>query len=239
VRYLTLSDIHANWEALTAVVEHAHGKYDQILNCGDLVGYGADPNAVVDWCRSHTPQVVRGNHDKACVGLQDLEWFNPAARASAVWTNEELTEDHREYLRLLPKGPKDIAEFQILHGSPADEDEYLITTGDVAAASEFLECGLAFFGHTHIQGAFMIHRNGVKRMDWPILDLENDTRYLVNPGSVGQPRDGDPRAAYAIYDTEARTIRFGRTQYDVPTTQMKILRAGMPEILASRLELGR
>ena len=105
LRYLILSDIHANIVALESVLSDAQGEYDEIVNCGDLVGYGAEPNEVVGWCRAHTPMVVRGNHDKACVGLQDLEWFNPDARASAVWTNQELTEENRDFLRSLPKGP--------------------------------------------------------------------------------------------------------------------------------------
>lgn len=239
MRYLILSDIHANLVALEAVLVQAQGKHDDIVNCGDLVGYGPKPNEVAGWCREHTPKVVRGNHDKACVGLEDLEWFNPEARASAVWTNEELTEKNRSYLRELPKGPRDVGGFQIAHGSPADEDEYLLNASDVRYAASFLETAVTFFGHTHVQGAFMVHRNGIRRMVGPVVELENDVLFLINPGSVGQPRDGDPRAAYAIYDTEQRTITFERAEYDIQSAQTDILRAGLPEILAYRLQVGR
>jgi diadenosine tetraphosphatase ApaH/serine/threonine PP2A family protein phosphatase len=182
---------------------------------------------------------VRGNHDKACVGLEDLEWFNPDARASAVWTNEELTEGNRSYLRDVPKGPLDVADFQLVHGSPADEDEYLLNISDVRYSSAYLETPVTFFGHTHVQCAFMIHRNGIRRMNGPVIDLQNDVMFLLNPGSVGQPRDGDPRAAYAIYDTDQRTVTFSRAEYDIQSTQADILRAGLPEILAYRLQVGR
>jgi diadenosine tetraphosphatase ApaH/serine/threonine PP2A family protein phosphatase len=239
LRYLILSDIHSNLVALDAVVADAAGTYDEIINCGDLVGYGPKPNEIVAWCRLHTPQVVRGNHDKACVGLEDLEWFNPDARASAVWTNQQLTEENRTYLQELPKGPRDIGDFQIVHGSPVDEDEYLLNMAEVKFASSYVTTPLTFFGHTHVQGGFLIHRNGIRRMGGPVIELENDVLYLINPGSVGQPRDGDPRAAYASYDTEARTVVFGRVAYDVQATQLDILRAGLPEMLAYRLEVGR
>jgi predicted phosphodiesterase len=239
LRYLILSDIHANLVALEAVLVDAQGKYDAIVNCGDLVGYGPKPNEVVDWCRTNTPEVIRGNHDKACVGLEDLEWFNPDARASAVWTNEVLTDENREYLRVLRKGPGIGANFQFVHGSPADEDEYLLSISDVQYAAVYLDTPVTFFGHTHIQGAFMVHRNGIRRMNGPVVEIENDVLFLINPGSIGQPRDGDPRAAYAFYDTEQRIVTFERTSYDIQSTQTDILRAGLPEVLAYRLQLGR
>jgi predicted phosphodiesterase len=120
VRYLILSDIHANWEALETVLDRATGKYDEVLCCGDLIGYGADPNAVCDWCRAHVKVVVRGNHDKASVGLEDLEWFNPVAKAAALWTQAALTPENAEYVRNLPQGPITMDGFQIIHGSPLD-----------------------------------------------------------------------------------------------------------------------
>jgi hypothetical protein len=135
VRYLILSDIHANWEGLEAVLEHAAGKYDQVLCCGDLIGYGADPNAVTEWVRAHAAAVVRGNHDKASVGLDDLEWFNPVARAAAVWTQRELTPENAAYIRNLPKGPLMLDGFQVVHGSPLDEDEYILGAADAGWSS--------------------------------------------------------------------------------------------------------
>jgi predicted phosphodiesterase len=245
VRYLILSDIHANWEALRAVLANAGSLYDRVVCCGDLVGYGADPDAVVEWVRSNVSSVVRGNHDKACAGLEDLEWFNPVARLSALWTQAATQPKNIEYLRGLAQGPERINGFQILHGSPLDEDEYVVSEQDVAQVAPYLDCSLSFFGHTHLQGGFLCHRNGVKRLiaadagpGQEVLELENDVSYLINPGSVGQPRDGDRRAAYAIYDPAARLVSLCRADYDVASAQKKILDAGLPELLAMRLGSG-
>jgi predicted phosphodiesterase len=244
VRYLILSDIHANSEALAAVLTSAGSLYDRIVCCGDLVGYGADPDAVVEWVRANVSSVVRGNHDKACAGLEDLEWFNPVARLSALWTQAATQPENIQFLRDLAQGPERVNGFQILHGSPLDEDEYVVSEQDVAQVAPYLDCNISFFGHTHLQGAFLCHRNGVKRLitatasGQEILELENDVNYLINPGSVGQPRDGDRRAAYAIYDTSARQVSLCRAEYDVASAQRKILDAGLPELLALRLSSG-
>lgn len=245
MRYLILSDLHANLEALEAVMDDAGGAYDQIICCGDVVGYGADPNPVSDWSRIHLNAIVRGNHDKACVGLQDLEWFNPVARQSALWTQVNLTADNSAYLRELPKGPNPVDGFQILHGSPLDEDEYLVTVEDAASQSSYLDRMASFFGHTHLQGGFLCHRNGIKRIAQVpsniaehALELDPDSLYLINPGSVGQPRDNDPRAAYAFYIPEERVVFYRRVTYDVKAAQKKIRDAGLPELLAQRLAAG-
>ncbi|MGI8744758.1 MAG: metallophosphoesterase family protein [Bryobacteraceae bacterium] len=243
MRFLILSDIHANWQALDAVIQHAKGRYDNILCCGDIVGYGADPDAVTDWVRENVNITVRGNHDKACAGLEDLEWFNPVARLSAMWTQVSTNPDNIAYLRNLAQGPEQVNGFQILHGSPIDEDEYLITEVDASHVAPYLDSAVSFFGHTHLQGGFLCHRNGIKRIPQAIetreeLALENDSFYLINPGSVGQPRDGDPRAAYVTYDSDARLVTYCRVEYDVRAAQQKILKAGLPDILARRLALG-
>lgn len=245
MRYLILSDIHSNWEALSAVIEDAAGGYDQALCCGDLVGYGADPNAVVDWVRETVKAVVRGNHDKVCAGLEDLAWFNPVARSAASWTGETLTPENLVYLRSLPQGPVTLDGFALLHGSPVDEDEYVVSTFAASQVAPYLERPVSFFGHTHLQGGFLCRRNGIQRLPRPgldenrrIVEIEHTTLHLLNPGSVGQPRDGDPRAAYAIYDDTERTVEFRRTLYDVRRAQGKIRAAGLPELLADRLEFG-
>ena len=161
VRYLILSDIHGNWEALQAVLARARSEYDSILCCGDLVGYGADPDAVTEWVRDNVASVVRGNHDKAAAGLEDLEWFNPVAKQSALWTQAAMKPENLAYLRDLTKGPEQVNGFQILHGSPLDEDEYVVTEHDVAQLAPYLDSEVSFFGHTHLQGGFLCHRNGV------------------------------------------------------------------------------
>jgi predicted phosphodiesterase len=245
MRYLILSDLHANWEALEAVLADANGAYDLVVCCGDVVGYGADPDLVTEWVRQNVTAIVRGNHDKACSGLEDLEWFNPAARASAIWTQAVADPRNIEYLRRLARGPETVNGFQILHGSPVDEDEYLLTELEVSNVAPYLDADISFFGHTHVQVGFLCHRNGVMVLRRPdqnatqeTVERESDVRYLINPGSVGQPRDGDPRAAYALYDTERRTFTFHRIAYDVPAAQKKILQAGLPDLLARRLATG-
>ena len=245
MRYLILSDIHSNWEALQAVLAHAGSSYETIVCCGDVVGYGADPDPVTEWVRENVARIVRGNHDKACAGLDDLEWFNPVARQSAVWTQEVMKTENLEYLRDLVRGPERVNGFQILHGSPIDEDEYLVSERDVAQVASYLDTAVSFFGHTHLQGAFLCHRNGVKRLkavdedaDSEAIELQPDSSYLINPGSVGQPRDNDPRAAYAVYDTDARLVTLRRTDYDIGGAQQKILDAGLPQQLALRLGTG-
>lgn len=245
MRFLILSDIHANWEGLQAVLDRAEGAYDQILCCGDVVGYGADPDLAAEWVRDHAATTVRGNHDKACAGLEDLEWFSPAARASALWTQAIMKPENLDYLRALEHGPIRVDGFEMAHGSPLDEDEYVVTEQDVAQLAPYLDAAVTFFGHTHLQGGFLCHRNGVKRIyhtqsdaDEQTVALDVDARYLINPGSVGQPRDGDWRAAYAIYDSVQRVVTFCRVPYDVRSAQQKILDAGLPEMLALRLTRG-
>ena len=235
---LILSDIHGNLEALDAVLADARGRYDRIVCLGDLVGYGADPNAVVEWARASLTAIVRGNHDRACSGHDALEQYNAAARASAVWTRAALTPDNLEYLEKLPRGPLRYEDFDLVHGSPVDEDDYLITLADVAPLRGYLEASPTFFGHTHVQGGFLVARGGVKGIEPATLELEPDHFYLLNPGAVGQPRDGDPRAAYAFYWPERRMVEYRRTGYDIDKAATKILDAGLPEALAARLYEG-
>lgn len=247
MRYLILSDLHSNWEALQTVIDSAAGHFDRVLCLGDLAGYGANPNEVIHWVRSHAFAVVRGNHDRACAGLEDLEWFNPVARAAAEWTHSQLTPENLAYLAALPKGPIAVDSFQVMHGSPLDEDEYMIAASDAGQSFPYLESPVAFFGHTHVQGGFEWVNNRVlaigsqnsRRQKEIILDLDPDGAYLVNPGSVGQPRDGDPRAAYVLYNPDDGFLTYHRMDYDIDTAQQKIHRAGLPDFLAERLALGR
>jgi predicted phosphodiesterase len=246
VRYLILSDLHANWEALNAVVRYTRGRYDEVLCCGDLIGYGADPNAVVEWARANCSVCVRGNHDRACTGLENLEWFNPVARLAALWTMQALTPENAAWTRDLVKGPVLLNGFQVVHGSPFDEDEYVAAPDDAGQAFNYLERRIAFFGHTHLQGGFVWNQARVETIprtplgsDHSLMEIDSACGYLVNPGSTGQPRDGDPRAACALYDAAAGTLTYLRVEYDVAAAARKICDAGLPPFLAERLAMGR
>lgn len=246
MRYLIISDIHANWEALEAVIQQTAGQYDEIVCCGDLVGYGPNPNEVCDWVRENVPTVVRGNHDRAAVGLDNLEWFNPVARAAAEWTQTVLTPENTDYVRRLRKGPLTRDGYQIAHGSPLDEDGYVVSATDAEFVFPYVEPNLTFFGHSHLQGGFVWIRQQARSLGHPEilldpvpLEMGPDDVYLINPGSIGQPRDHDPRAAYALYDTEQHCVYFGRESYNVEKVQQKIHDAGLPPSLADRLAVGR
>jgi predicted phosphodiesterase len=247
VRYLILSDIHANLDALEAVLAACPASaWDRIAVLGDLVGYGAEPNAVVDRIRALDPiAVIRGNHDKAACGLEDASNFNHVARTAATWTLETLTEENRAYLRDLPSGPMALDEHtEICHGAPHDEDHYIFDPDDALRALEVGTRPLCLFGHTHLPVVF---RRAGELFDGFVPDgdeemrlpLGNGVRYLVNPGSVGQPRDGDPRAAYAIYDSSELALTLYRVGYPVENAQRRILNAGLPPSLANRLAIGR
>jgi diadenosine tetraphosphatase ApaH/serine/threonine PP2A family protein phosphatase len=228
------------------VMRDAQGKYDSIVCCGDLAGYGPDPNPVIDWARENLAAVVRGNHDRACAGLEDLDNFNPVARAACVWTASRLSPVNLDYLHQLPSGPLRVDGFELAHGSPFDEDEYLVTVADAIPVLSSLGAVPVFFGHTHLQGGFRWMHGKYELLDkpWPWesqipLRLDPDAAWLVNPGSVGQPRDGDPRAAYCLFDSGSREALFCRVAYDYPATARKITERGLPDTLGSRLAVGR
>jgi predicted phosphodiesterase len=251
VRILLLSDIHANLEALDACLAAAPS-FDMAVNQGDIVGYGASPNEVTDRSREVCKMFVRGNHDKAATGLMSLDDFNPMAAAAAMWTRHELTRENLAWLRDLPGGPvslPEIPDVQFVHGSPSDEDEYVVSLGDALAPLITLTNSLTFFGHTHLQGGFFANGSSadgfrpeyktVGQAEAVQLHLKDGARYLINPGSVGQPRDGDWRAAFALFDTEANVVHFHRTPYNLKEAQDRIFEAGLPARLATRLAVGR
>jgi diadenosine tetraphosphatase ApaH/serine/threonine PP2A family protein phosphatase len=246
MRFLVLSDIHANIDAFDTVLAHAEGRWDRVLVLGDLVGYGAEPNAVVDRVKSLSPEVViRGNHDKAACGLDDGSQFNHVARAAAMWTGGVLTPDNIAYLRALPMGPIAIdALTEICHGAPFDEDHYIFDGGDARVAMQAAERPLCLYGHTHLPAIFKVVE-GILDGEAPdgdrevVVPLQRGARYLINVGSIGQPRDGDPRAGYGVLDDEAREVRLFRVRYPVEKAQHRILSAHLPASLANRLALGR
>jgi diadenosine tetraphosphatase ApaH/serine/threonine PP2A family protein phosphatase len=247
MRYLTLTDIHANLEALDACLADAKPRgYDRVLVLGDLIGYGADPNAVVLRVQALQPKaVVRGNHDKIARGIEEAEGFNLVARSAAEWTLNALTPEIRRWLIELPEGPQVVDDVvEICHGSPFDEDAYIFDELDALKALKTSTRPLCLFGHTHYPVTFQLQDDSLSVMGPAAaaetrLDLQDGVRYLLNPGSVGQPRDGDPRAAYAIVDTSARCVELMRLAYPVEAAQAKVIAAGLPEVLARRLGAGR
>jgi diadenosine tetraphosphatase ApaH/serine/threonine PP2A family protein phosphatase len=247
MRYLVLSDIHANMEAFEAVLAAAQAlSYDRILVLGDLVGYGADPNAVIEKMRALRPHaLIRGNHDKVGSGLESPEGFNAVARSAIRWTYDTLTPENRAWLAALPAGPVVVDDLiEICHGTPFDEDAYVFDDLDALRSLHAAERPVCLFGHTHVQVGYTLTGNlfTLATIDdaRPLtIELPEDGRHLVNPGSVGQPRDGDPRAAYAIADTDRRDVVIYRTEYDIERARARIIDEGLPDILAQRLALGR
>lgn len=250
MRYLVLSDIHANLEALDTCLADARERgFDDTLVLGDLVGYGPDPNLVVERILALAPiAIVRGNHDKVACGIDQAEGFNAVARSAAKWTLEMLTAEHRDWLAALPEGPTIVDDLvEICHGSPFDEDAYIFDELDAVRALKVSTRPLCLFGHTHFPVTFELSAEAFDTVgpaaasETQVL-LREGAKYLMNPGSVGQPRDGDPRAAYAIVDTSdpgRQRVELFRLAYPVEDTQGKIVAAGLPEVLAQRLAVGR
>ena len=246
MRYLILSDIHANLTALNAVLDAARGRWEKSVCLGDLVGYGPDPNEVIDRVRALDAVTIRGNHDKAISGLANPEEFNPVARDAVIWTRAQLRPENLEYLQKLPGGPVRVNSFSIVHGSVYDEDEYVVSPALAIDALLNAPTPVVFFGHTHIQGGFTLRGEDVQVVvskpeggsRFSSLTVKEDTQYLLNPGSIGQPRDGDTRAAFAIADLDNQTVEFWRVPYDVEDVQRRMERAGLPEPLILRLSIG-
>ena len=247
MRYLVLTDIHANLEALeTCLADAATRGYDRVLVLGDLIGYGPDPNAVIARVQGLKPTaIVRGNHDKIARGIEEAEGFNPVAKSAAEWTLQTLTKENRQWLLDLPQGPTVIDDLvEICHGSPYDEDAYIFDELDALHAIKTSTRPLCLFGHTHYPVTFQLmdgtlNATGPSTATHTELKLRDGVKCLLNPGSVGQPRDGDPRAAYAIVDTTTKVVELMRLRYPIEVTQTKVIDAGLPEVLARRLAMGR
>lgn len=244
MRYAIFSDVHANLTALDAVLADAEGRRPDVYLClGDVVGYGPDPNECVARVRALGAETVAGNHDRAAVGDADLDTFTPLARAAIEWTQHALTPETRAWLAALPLRVRWNGCLAV-HGSPRDPiSEYIFDLPTALAnftAASFVRC---FVGHTHAPGVFVLERDGrvaaAGLPDGSPVPLSPDARYIVNVGSVGQPRDGDPRAAYVLFETEPETLTLVRVAYSVAFTQAKMRAAGLPEDLAGRLRLGR
>jgi diadenosine tetraphosphatase ApaH/serine/threonine PP2A family protein phosphatase len=241
VRYAIVSDIHANLDALRAVLADARDLVDAILCLGDVVGYGAEPEGCIELVAERCQAVIAGNHEHAAAGLMTLEWFNPYARVAAEWTRDRLDDEHRAWLAALPL-LREFEEATLVHASPQqpDEWEYVISAEDGYRAFASFTTRLCFVGHSHLPGVWAQGSWGRSHEAGAVdVALEPGSRYLVNVGSVGQPRDRDPRAAWLLWDAEARRVSIRRVPYDVMAARSRIVAAGLPRFLADRLGEGR
>ena len=246
MRAAVLSDIHANRQALEAVLDAVDGAgVEEVWCLGDMVGYGADPDACTALARERTSLCLVGNHDLALLGALDISTFSEAAAAAVEWTRENVSEETLEFLRSLePAGSR--AGVGLFHASPRDPVwEYVLSTDQADAGLDVQEERVGLIGHSHVSLFFVraigeahCHAQGAQATEGTEIEL-GEGEWLLNPGSVGQPRDGDPRAAWLELDTERWVGRYHRLAYDIEGAAAAIREAGLPEVLAERLELGR
>lgn len=238
-----VSDIHSNWEALQAVLARIEELgIERIVCLGDIVGYGADPNRCTEELFARARPLIRGNHDKAVSGLMDVTWFNEMARQAVFWTRSAMTEENLQRIRSLEAGPLAMGgPLLICHGSPADEDQYIFNLATARAGFQRMREGfpdrrICLFGHTHLP--IVIEESGEAYYPEEPVRLEESKRYLINPGSVGQPRDGVPLASFGVLDESEMSFSLHRIEYPIEEAQAKILAAGLPAMLARRLAQG-
>lgn len=239
---IILSDIHSNLESFRAVVrDFSRQQVDQVLFLGDIVGYGADPDQCIDLLCGLTDHIIAGNHDYAVAGLTDIRYFNPAAQAAVAWTAHTITADHAAFLKSLPLTAS-VSSLLLVHATPYRPEswDYIFSLDDAAISFGHFDQKLCFTGHSHYPIAFAQDKGGhISVIHESTFTLLESYRYLINVGSVGQPRDGDPRAAYAVYKPEEAWFSLKRVPYDIARAQQKIVAAGLPAFLAARLAEGR
>lgn len=244
MKYLIFSDIHSNLEAFEKMLSLKKvQEVDKILFLGDLVGYGANPEEIIDIFKGlQNVYSIRGNHDKVISELESSSLFNPVAAFSAEWSKLHISPPNKQVLVDLKKGPMVVDRFiTICHGSTFDEDYYVFSMFEAVESLKFMRTSIGFFGHTHFPIIYLLRNEKIDAV--PLtkntkIKLDPNTRYLINPGSIGQPRDKDPNPSFVIFDSTKRDIQFIRFSYNIKKAQKKIRDAGLPEILASRLESG-
>lgn len=243
MKYAIFADIHSNLEALNVVLEYyTQEKVDKYLCCGDIVGYGPNPNECIERIRQLNPIVVAGNHDLASVGLKDISWFNEYAQAAIFWTREKLTLENISYLKSLPQTYQD-ENLTLVHGSPRDPiDEYILNLRQARENLNFFSTQVCFIGHSHKPFFYQQNTQGEETygnffQKNPVI-LTPGTKTIINVGSVGQPRNGDPRVACAIYDLEKKEVHSARFEYNILPVQQKMLQANLPSFLIQRLSYG-
>lgn len=240
MRFALLSDLHANLEATEAVLADAHERECTHFVClGDVVGYNANPHECVEIVQKLECPVVKGNHDEQASLEESSRDFNALAEMAITWTRAQLTDADKTWLREL-RLSRQVHDFTIVHATLDAPEQwgYAFNALDAAASFAYQHTTVCFFGHTHVAGAF-VRDDGVQPVRVDQLMIERTKKYFINTGSVGQPRDGDWRAAYCIYHVEKNVVEQRRVKYDLATAQQKIIKAGLPSLLAERLKLGR
>jgi predicted phosphodiesterase len=241
MRYGIFSDIHSNLEALQAVLKaYEKEKIDKYFCLGDIVGYGANPNECVEITRNIAEMTMAGNHDWASVNMFSREFFNKDAKETILWTSKQLSESSRDFLQNL-KLMSERENFVLVHGTLKDPKEfnYLLNINDCQETFHLMKSGVCFIGHTHVPVVYIKDKLGHTHYeDTPTIKIESGNKYIVNVGSVGQPRDSIPKASYCVWDTEKREVEIKRALYDVFTARQKIIDKGLPEFLGNRLLVG-
>ena len=242
MKFIIFSDVHSNLEAIQAfsrVIESVH--HDKKVCLGDIVGYNADPNPVVKWIREEIDLILAGNHDYCVLDQMNASYLNPAAYRACVWTRSALTKDNKEFLDTLPVEKEEDGIYWV-HSSPFEPTEwhYVSTRRKAEQNFDYFEQAICFLGHSHLPGIFEKNKNNeIYSYGASKLELDPESRYIINVGSLGQPRDGNPDPVFVFYDSMSHVVEFHRFPYDLPSTQKKIRACGLPSYLADRLSDGR
>lgn len=249
MRYLVLSDVHGNRHGLEKVLEDARGEYDRVLCVGDVVGYGAHPNECCQTLRELNALCLLGNHDAAALGQIDISWFNDVATTAILWTRQQLSGANSAWLGVLTPQMENVEDdFQAVHASLRQPiEEYILDASLAHETINLMTRSLCFYGHTHVADCYRSHSASGERLQMQhsstryggTIAMEDDWKYLVNPGSCGQPRDGNPQARYALFDSQTREIEVHAVDYAWQAAREAIIAAGLPQVLGDRLGNGR
>lgn len=242
MKFAIISDIHSNLHAFEAVLGEIEARgADRIFALGDLVGYNAFPHEVLERIRTRNIPSIMGNHDIVCCGRENPIWFNDVAKQAALWTRRSLSEAERTFLGELPSEERIAKTLYAVHGSPVSRDDYLMDLMDALNCFQHLpdpKIEICFYGHTHIPAIFSSHGPSYDSIGVGRHMLSPRNRYFINPGAVGQPRDGDPRASFALFDAAEMSVEIIRVEYDIASAMRAILEAGLSHFLADRLQVG-
>jgi putative phosphoesterase len=242
MKYAIISDIHGNLEAFHEVLKKIKSLkgLDKVVCLGDIVGYGADPKRCIDLSRGNSDIIIAGNHDFAACGKTDIRFFNPVARDAAIWTGEVLNTEYLNFLKELPL-IEELNNIHFAHGSLYKPEEWRYILSEKQAYIDFkiMKHNILFVGHSHVPIIFENKKDEIRIITDFEIELDKNAKYIINPGSIGQPRDFDPRASFAIYDSKKRNLEVIRLEYNIKEAQRKIKEAGLPDILAERLSYGR